>query len=154
MDIWAARLPGARFLELFAGSGVVGCEALSRGAGNLVQVEGDLAVLKVLARNHRELELANVRLLAARLPDQLPRELAPEDNEFDLIFADPPYDFDAWDDLLREVSRYLVAEGAVALEHGIRRQLPGSVAGLSRVDLRRYGDSCLSFFAMERSLQG
>ncbi len=96
-------LDGAVFADLFAGSGAVGIEALSRGAARCVFVERDRAALRALDDNLDALDLRDrSKVLAA---DALS---AAATIDADIVFADPPYDFDAWHQLLGRVTADLV----------------------------------------------
>ena len=108
-----AELPGARFLDLFAGTGAVGIEAASRGAGNVVWVEGDRGV--------HHLTLQNVSTIAG---ETLARNVVCSDvmrwirtagcgTAFDIVFADPPY-IQAKDGGLAELAGALKQNGVVA----------------------------------------
>ena len=135
-------IPGARVLDLFAGSGALGIEALSRGAASVVFVEKDRRAIAVIERN-----LAHTRLTGAVHPGDvfsyLDRLAAPE--AFDLILADPPYaraagerDFDR--ELLTSASlqRALAPGGIFVLEHLPGAKLPlGDVWNCFRQ--KRYG---------------
>lgn len=141
-SIWLDRLAGCRFLDLFAGSGAVGIEALSRGADHAVFVEGSARVLAALRRNLSGLEPSAWRLQKARLPAGLARET----GIYDLVFADPPYAFNEHEALLAGLTGRLAPGGEIALEHS-RRVVPTADPELWRLaDRRSYGDSCLSFF--------
>jgi len=145
-SIWRERVAGARFLDLFAGSGAVGLEAASRGALRVVCVDGDLRAVRAIAGNVSRLGkgLAEVRRLT--LPAGLVR-LASE-GPFDLIFADPPYRFSDHAALLAAAAPLLAEEGEIAVEHSTRTELPAEVGSLLRVDVRRYGESSLSFYRL------
>jgi len=92
------RIEGARFLDMFAGSGVVGLEALSRGASSACWVESDRRVLSVLkenveriyGNNRNSADSSNIRFFSGNALTFLEKGL--ENQKFDLIFADPPYD--------------------------------------------------------------
>lgn len=143
-SIWRPRLPVSRFLDLFAGSGAVGLEAASLGAAEVWFADCRPRVLAALRRNAAVLETEPVapegmRILHWRLPEN--RDLG---RRFDLIFADPPYEFDRYGNLLRVVAPWLTATGELAIEHSTRRQL--TAAEPWEQSVRRYGESCLSFF--------
>lgn len=142
-NLWAGRVVGSRFLDLFAGSGAVGIEAGSRGAARVLLVEGDRRVLAVLKKNRRLAGVAGVEELHARLPGELQRRLAPPDR-FDLVFVDPPYGFAAFGPLLAVIEPYLAAAGEIAIEHRWRDGGPAAAAGLEVWRSRRYGDSGLT----------
>jgi len=153
MDIWSPRLGGATFLDLFAGTGAVGIEAVSRGATRLVLVEAQTHVAQQLNDTCRVLDLQNVKVESARLPEAFAKGLRSLDRQFDLIFADPPYDFDDYVELLEVAVSCLAPTGEIAVEHESRRELPEACRGIRRVDTRRYGDSSLSFYRREPEAQ-
>jgi 16S rRNA (guanine966-N2)-methyltransferase len=132
----------------------VGIEAVSRGASPLVMVDSEPLVVQQLLDTCRALDLRNVRVQSARLPEDLSRGLPNLDCEFDLIFADPPYAFEAYAELLEAAVDRLSPTGEIAVEHESRRQLSGPYRGILGVDQRRYGDSCLSFFQRDPEIQG
>jgi 16S rRNA (guanine966-N2)-methyltransferase len=134
---------GLEVLDLYAGSGALGIEALSRGATHAVFVENERKALSCLRDNIERLELAaRARVLGVRA-EQSSRAL--EAARFDLVFCDPPW---ATLDATLEVLAGLVvrlAEGArVVLEHPAVR-VP-AVRGLVALDARRWGDTGATFF--------
>lgn len=149
--------PGSVALDLYAGSGALGIEALSRGAAAAVFVDDDVAACAVLRDNLRELGLgARAVVLAQRVERVLPRLLQPglvpgaAAPPYGYVFADPPYkDVPvAVPALLRFFFAHQAAllgpDGVLVVEHDRRTEL---TADLPRTDLRRYGDTALSFFA-------
>jgi 16S rRNA (guanine(966)-N(2))-methyltransferase RsmD len=143
LSIWGEELPGCRFLDLFAGSGVMGLEASGRGALSVLAVEGNPRALKVLERNRASLgETIDLRRL--KLPEGLGRLVQEGAGPFDLIFADPPYANTGHEKLLMAISPLLAPQGELGLEHSSRHLAPDRAGGLIRVDTRRYGESCLS----------
>lgn len=88
-NVLAPRIDGARFLDLYAGSGAVGIEALSRGATEVVFVERGTAALDALRRNLQKL---GIRGEAHVQPEPVSRFLLRSENRFDLVFLDPPYE--------------------------------------------------------------
>jgi 16S rRNA (guanine(966)-N(2))-methyltransferase RsmD len=143
-SIWNDRVDGARVLDLFAGSGVVGLEALGRGALSVLAVDESRRAVETLETNAGKLgeRLLDIR----RLP--LPLGLARLVGEglFDLVYADPPYNFNLYPDLLEAVAPLLAPDAEVAVEHSSRRDLPIEAGALTRVDVRRYGESAISFY--------
>ena len=144
-DIWSSRLPGAVFLDLFAGSGAVGIEAVSRGAARAVLVESSREALAVLEGNVGRAALPGVSVVRARLPGELERRL-PAAMRFDLIFADPPYGFEGCEELLAAAAARLAAGGEIALEQRWTDPLPGAPGMLEEVGRRRYGEGGLTFY--------
>lgn len=146
MNIWTPRLPGARVLDLFAGSGAVGIEAVSRGAISTCLVESNPRVLEQLRENCLLLSHERSAVLAMDLPSGLSVQPILLKGEFDLIFADPPYDFDAFEALATSVRPFLASGGEAVFEHSIRKQLATDLGGMSQTDQRHYGDTALSFY--------
>ncbi len=146
-DILGPGVAGCRFLDLFAGSGAVGIEAVSRGAAAVVQVDLSPAVLWGLKATYRDLGLAPIEAHRLELPRQLSDLAAREAEPFDWIFADPPYDFADYEGLLAGLPVLMAPGGAVVIEHEARRPLVAVAGGLTRFDERRYGDCALSFYA-------
>lgn len=142
-SIWSDRLAGARVLDLFAGSGVVGLEALGRGALSALAVDQGMQAVKTLEANAGKLGEGLLEIRRLTLPDGLAR-LPPA--AFDLVYADPPYNFAAYGELLEAVAPLLAMDAEVAVEHSSRRELPIEVGPLTRVDVRRYGESAISFY--------
>ena len=138
MSILGSELEGARVLELFAGSGALGLEALSRGAAHVTFVESDPRVLRVLRANLQALDAgAEARVVRANglrfLQDTEP-------GGYDLVFADPPYGRGLADATLRTF-RARRAARILALEHH-RDDPVDSPADAVR---RTYGDTVLLF---------
>ncbi len=154
-SIWRESLPGCRFMDLFAGSGVVGLEAAGRGALRVVCVDQDLQAVRAIAANAGRIGESLVETRRLALPAGL-AELAgmggrtgAADGPFDLVFADPPYRFDAFEPLLLALPPLLAPGAEVAVEHSARRQLPLTAGPLVRIGLRRYGESALAFYRAE-----
>jgi 16S rRNA (guanine966-N2)-methyltransferase len=141
MSIVNAHLPEARVLDLFAGSGALGLEALSRGA--LVAHFVDIAPTSVAAirANAERLEAGSSAVVhradALRFVDRL------ADGEYDIAFADPPYDANL---ATRIAERWLEVPFATILgiEHRNTETLPGPG------DRRRYGDTAITFYGLNR----
>jgi 16S rRNA (guanine966-N2)-methyltransferase len=154
-SIWREPLEeGARFLDLFAGSGVVGLEAAGRGALRVLCVDWDRRSFPVLQSNRDRLGESLVELRTLELPSGLAQlstgEGAGEGERFDLVFADPPYRFSGYAALLSAIAPLLADGGEVAVEHSARMAMPAEVEAepepLLRTDQRRYGESTLSFY--------
>lgn len=142
-SIWSDRIEGARVLDLFAGSGVVGLEALGRGALSVLAVDEGLRAVKTLEANAGKLGERLLQIRRLTLPAGLARLDA---GPFDLVYADPPYNFDAYGELLEAAASLLAQDGEVAVEHSSRRDLSIEAGPLTRVDVRRYGESAISFY--------
>lgn len=151
-DVWQGRVPASRFLDLFAGTGAVGLEAISRGACRAVLVEGGPKAFTMLRNQCARLAPQEASVLRLELPGDLAR-LATAGQRFDLVFADPPYDFPHFEELLAGLSALLAPDGEAAIEHSTRLEL-ATPAGLSRRELRTYGEHRLSFYRLSDCAKG
>jgi 16S rRNA (guanine966-N2)-methyltransferase len=137
MSIVRAELPDARVLDLFAGSGALGLEALSRGAAVAEFVELSSRSLAAIHRNAEALGAGDAAIVhrgdAVRFVEGL------EANAFDVAFADPPYGHGL---AARIAERWKVVPFAAVLgiEHGVREPMPDGG------DARRYGDTVITFY--------
>ena len=138
-------LDGARVLDLFAGTGALGIEALSRGAGEAVFVERARSSLQALARNLQALELQDrTRILRSDASAAL-AALGRRSERFDLVLLDPPYGPEEPSGALRAlVAAGVLAPAATVVAERARRHPLGPVAGLVLVDERGYGDTVVS----------
>ncbi|MFC7340843.1 16S rRNA (guanine(966)-N(2))-methyltransferase RsmD [Saccharopolyspora griseoalba] len=138
------ELDGARILDLYGGSGALGFEALSRGAGHVTFVESDKRAAGVLRGNARSLGFRDVRVEQAKAETLL---AAPASEPFDVVLADPPYDLSQ--ELLQRVLNGLVAGGwtapgsLVVVERAVRSGEPEWPAPLREFRTRRYGDTAV-----------
>ena len=145
-SIWQDEIDGARFLDLFAGAGGVGLEAVGRGAERSVLVEDDPRTLRTLKENVAALDAGKAtRLYRLRLPAGL-AVLREREAPFALAFVDPPYGFAEGGKLLAALAPLLLPGGAVAYEHAARDPVPPAPPGVAFEETRCYGDSCLSFY--------
>ncbi len=145
-----AELDGARFADLYAGSGAVGLEALSRGATSTLLVEADARAARVIRDNIVALRAGDsARLITGKVAQVV--ALPPEGGPFDVVFADPPYAVP--DDEVTELQRALVDNGWLApeavlvLERSTRTAVRGEplswVEGITADRSRRYGETTL-----------
>ena len=143
----ADRVEGARVLDLFAGSGALGLEALSRGAVEAVFVERALTARTALARNVDSLGAGGACRVLARHALAALRELGAAGERFDVVLLDPPYASDLPERALADLaaSGLLARAALVVVEHPVNR----SFAGISDLRYRwtkRYGDTALTLF--------
>ncbi|HHT06648.1 MAG TPA: 16S rRNA (guanine(966)-N(2))-methyltransferase RsmD [Hydrogenispora sp.] len=149
-NILGATFLNGRVLDLFAGAGTLGIEALSRGAQAVTFVEKDPKGLRLLKKNLQRLPDANTTEVSIypvdvlRILPKISREEAP----YDLIFIDPPFKADLWLRVLALISRssVLAATGQIVVEIPRHNLLPERVGRLQRVDKRVYGEVSLEFW--------
>lgn len=133
------RLGGARVLDLFAGSGALGIEALSRGAASCVFIEANARVAAVLRSNLAALGLEERSGTHVRPAEGWIPEAARAGLRFDLVLLDPPYRAGGVAAILGDLAGLVAPGGLIAWEHDRRAGiLP---PGLEPVDERRYGDT-------------
>lgn len=144
-EILRARLEGARVADLFAGTGCLGFEALSRGAARAVFLDSDPRAVEVVTLNLGKLRFAD--RADVRRADAFREALKLEPA--DLVFVDPPYSFfvEKAAGLRTLVEGARVAEGGLVLVEHRPRQGLGEVAGRRVVDERVYGGTVVTFYA-------
>jgi 16S rRNA (guanine966-N2)-methyltransferase len=146
-DILGPAWTFRRVLDLFAGTGSLGIEALSRGAEEAVFVEQSKGALTVLKGNLKALGLKSRSWVLPLTAKRGIAVLTERSEVFDLIFMDPPYGKDAVGKTLEEITRVgiLASTGVIAAEHASRDRILPPV-GLALSQQRRYGDTTVSFF--------
>lgn len=147
-NILGAHLKGCRFLDLCAGSGLMGIEALSRGAGSLVSVDEKRKLVRAIELSLIQLDLKG-RVICADLGDAL-ASFAPE--SFDVIFADPPYKANLGRNIVQLTAKHnlLSAHGVLVIEHLKTLPPPAAAGNLKLVDQRNYGQTALSFYRIQQ----
>lgn len=155
MDILAPRIEGREWLDLFAGSGAVGIEALSRGARHVVFVESDPRALAALEANLQRTGLGEGAEVRRRDVTRALEELAREGRRFDVVFADPPYGRGLVDETVRGVatSGLLALGGLLVVQHGAR-ECPAQPEGWRLVRRVEFGETVLSFLAPVEAGEG
>jgi 16S rRNA (guanine(966)-N(2))-methyltransferase RsmD len=151
-NVLAPRIEGAEFVDLYAGSGAVGFEALSRGAAHVAFVERAPAPLKVLHANLDRLGVSTGVSIHATGVVSFLRKPRTGTAAFDVVFLDPPYDvgeeYAATLGLLGGAAAGLLAAGAVVIaEHRRKQRLELHYGALERTRLLEQGDAALSFYA-------
>jgi 16S rRNA (guanine(966)-N(2))-methyltransferase RsmD len=143
-NLLAPRIAGARVLDVFAGTGAVGLESLSRGAAAAAFIEHDRRAAALIAENVALCGVEN-RCVIIRDTAQhaLPRPLA--GSPFDVIVLDPPYQFEPLGRVLEAAARHLAPGGVMVLEHAVRRAV-AEVSGARITRTVRSGDSALTLF--------
>jgi 16S rRNA (guanine(966)-N(2))-methyltransferase RsmD len=139
------------FLDLFAGSGSVGLESASRGAQTVFFVEKNKHLVEVIKKNIQTCCVdKSCRIIAGDIEFGL-RDLFRKKYEFDIIFADPPYNRDLVKATLKFLSRnhVLRKDGIIVIQHSIKETFSELDENIYQTDQRKYGDNALTFFKME-----
>ena len=145
-NILALKLYGARVLDLFAGSGALGIESLSRGAKEVLFNDFSKDSVAIVKKNLTTLKIAVNGEQAKVMQNDYLACLEQARGQFDLIFIDPPYRFDYGEKALKKIAeRGLLSEKGIAV---YERDIPfeGEIAGLEKYDERKYGKAYLTFF--------
>ena len=145
-NIVAPWVEGARVLDLYAGSGAMGLEALSRGAASAVFVEAEPQAVRAIERNLDRLRLTGARVLQWDAITGLAQE-AGSGRKYDLVLADPPYSMTDFDALARYLPRVLAQDGLVVIESAAKTE--PELAGLAVRSTRRYGSTRVTVFEHE-----
>lgn len=149
-NIIGDMIDGAAFLDLCAGTGNVGIEAASRGAGEVVFVENNLRAVKLIREN---LLLCNLGDYGDVIFSDAISFLKAAERQFDIIFFDPPYLSGLLQDAVAvfEKKEMLNPDGILIAEHQSRTTLPEKIGGMVLLRRYKYGDTTLSLFKREVS---
>ena len=145
-NIVAPWVEGARVLDLYAGSGAMGLEALSRGAAGVVFVEADANAVRTIERNLDKLRLSGATVIRTEAMTGLAQE-ATAGRKYDLVLVDPPYAMTDFDTLARYLPRVLADDGLAVLESAARTE--PELAGLAVRTTRKYGSTRVTVFEHE-----
>ncbi len=151
-DILSFCVPNSRCLDLFAGTGAIGIEALSRGAQRVTFVECAPRMIRVILSN---LEATGFSSQAGVMQGDV-RRLVPalhrQGEMFDIVFVDPPYGHGlaplTLDILLAH--NVLESDGIIVVRHEIRQEMPEDFGDLELARQEKYGDTIISFYTFER----
>ena len=145
-NILALKIYGARVLDLFAGSGALGLESLSRGAKEAVFNDFSKDSVAILKKNLNALKIPVNGEEAKVFNYDYLTCLEQLKGQFDLIFLDPPYRFDYGEKALQKIAQKgLLSENGIAM-YECDRPFVGEIEGLEKYDERKYGKAYLSFF--------
>ncbi len=142
-NIVAPWVEGARVLDLFAGSGAMGLEALSRGADAVVFMENDPEAVRTIERNLDKLRLTGATVLRRDARTGLAQEVT-AGRKYDLVLADPPYAMTDYSALARYLPSVLSEDGLLVLESAAR--VEPELPGLEVRTTRKYGSTRVTVF--------
>ena len=146
-NVVASRVGAARVLDLYAGTGAIGIEALSRGAAHVTFVDSDPRALTLIETNLRQCGVSDrYAIIRLRLPAGTLQSLPAA--SFDLVFLDPPYDEHDLTASIAAARPLLAPDGLLVLEHARRQPAPETVGRLHRTRDLISGDSALAFYSV------
>jgi 16S rRNA (guanine966-N2)-methyltransferase len=152
-NIIAHKVPARSVLDLYSGTGALGLEALSRGAGSVVFIDNDERALSILRQNiERFKQPLDIRMVRWDITRDL-RCLNDQSKAFDLIFLDPPYTMEVVSRSLQNLAKSgsMASEALVVAEHAPREAIETTDTGLVITDRRRYGKTALTFLTVPSS---
>lgn len=135
------ELPGAEVLDVFAGSGALGLESISRGAKHVTFIEKDRVAQKVIDKNIKKLDVESQTTLIRSTANSW---LNQTEEYYDIIFADPPY-YDPQFSTVRDLFALLKPNGLMVLSYPGSEEAPTEM-GIVVVDNRSYGNASLAFY--------
>ncbi len=147
-NVLSRRVPGARVLDLFAGSGALALEALSRGAESAVLVDHDRAAIRCIRENVSTLGFEDAALVLQADWQAAANQLQREGHLFDLIFLDPPYAMEDLSQVTEALIPLLAQDGWVVIEHRAQHE-PLVAEGYYCRDNRRWGIAGVTCYSRE-----
>jgi 16S rRNA (guanine966-N2)-methyltransferase len=147
-------LAGSAVLDLFAGTGAYGLEAISRGAGRAIFIDNSSEALLIIKKNISQLgvsEQCQIKQQDLVAGDSF--KTVEKDGSFDIVFIDPPYRLGFMDPVLKKVgySGFLSSDGVVVAETSKEEYLPEKAGNLELWQVRKYGSTCLWFYLKQES---
>ena len=136
-------IDGRRALDLFAGSGAYGLEALSRGASSATFVDSNKKCVAAIETN---LNTAGFGSRGVVIREDAQKYARHTETTFDLIFLDPPYSSGAQIHLLKALAEILAPQGVIIFEHAKETKMPTEIGKLKLLRQRTYGITTISFF--------
>jgi 16S rRNA (guanine966-N2)-methyltransferase len=149
-NVLGPAIEGSLFIDVFAGTGAMGIEAISRGAAEVIFVESHAKAAQLIRRNLESLEIRNAELLQADAVTAL-EKIAHRHVVADFVFVDPPYEnVDDYSRVLEflDGAHLIAPQGMVIVEHYFKLKLPERFERLERTRLLEQGDASLSFFRL------
>jgi 16S rRNA (guanine966-N2)-methyltransferase len=144
-NIWQGKVSGANWLDLCAGSGAMGAEALLRGAASVTGIELSATACRIIQQNWQAIALphqthkiykGDVVKILSKLGS----------HTFDLVYFDPPYESDLYEPVLAGIADLLTPDAIVVAEHKRSRILPDRMGELYVSDRRTYGQTAITFY--------
>jgi len=147
-NILSQEIVGATFLDLYAGTGAMGLEALSRGAKQATFVEQSPRHLQYLRKNVAACGMDGQSTVRGMAVEDFLKALP---RHFDLVFLDPPYDGEALEKILPRLQQgdMIAGTGRVIIEHFHKHGLPETIGKISFLKQYRYGETLLSFYGKQ-----
>jgi 16S rRNA (guanine966-N2)-methyltransferase len=155
-NILTPRIEGARFVDICAGSGAVGIEALSRGAQYVTFIESSLKAARIISENLRNCGIKRNYRMINRDAIRALKNLASEKAQFDVLYFDPPYNSDIYTPVMWVIAKHhlLAEDGVLIVEHHRQTPLLPNYDQLRPYRELAQGESHLTFFGVEAAAPG
>lgn len=142
------HFPGKRVLDLYAGTGAMAIEALSRGADAAVLIDRSRQAEKLIRLNLESTGLQDKAVLLTGSVNELLERIAGNERPFDLVFIDPPYDRTGIERQVLDLIRFGLfhSDGIICVETSNKTELPDAIGSLHCCDRRRYGATSVSYY--------
>ena len=148
-NIWQGTILDCHWLDLCAGNGSMGAEALARGATWVMGIDKSAAACQVIQQNWQKIARAEqtFQVICGDVIALIPRL---ESQRFDRIYLDPPYTSGLYDSVLMAIAenQLLASDGEIAVEHDPKQWQAGQISGLEKYREKRYGKTGLTFFEL------
>jgi len=151
-DILRGELEGSSFLDLYAGTGTMGIEAASRGAGRVIFVESVRSRAEAIQQTVDKIGLAGGSEIHCEKAEMFLKQASRSGKQYDIIFADPPYASEEVEKILSLIDEYgiLDIQGVVLFEHAKKKKVFEKIGTLMLKKQYRYGDTMLALYRKER----
>lgn len=150
-NIWCDRIEGASWLDLCAGNGTMGAEALCRGVKEVIGIEKSASACQIIRENWQKVA-RNEQVFKILRGDVVKRLKNLEGKKFDLIYFDPPYHIDIYNVVLETIYEYqlLTNTGQIAVEYDPKKSLISQQQNFHLVQTKYYGNIALNFFSINK----
>ncbi len=146
-NIWQGAVASSAWLDICAGSGAMGAEALLLGASRVVGIEQSAIACEVIKQNWQKVAHPHQRWQVIRgdVVKILPKLAG---QVFQLVYFDPPYQSDLYEPVLKQLHHLVTVDSMIAVEHASDRPLADHIGQLTKYDQRKYGQTMLSFYQL------
>ncbi len=144
-SIIGERIYGAKFLDLFSGTGAIGIEAISRGADRVYFCDSSYKSIKILKENLSFCDDEEYEIITGKYENSVAKIMEP----VDIVYLDPPYYMNSLEDILKSIAPVVKKEGFVIFEHGSTQEAFDEYEGFLNIGNKKYGNIYLSLYKKE-----
>ncbi len=149
-SIISDKIEGSRFLDLYAGTGNMSLEALSRGARRAILIEKEQEAIRVIIDNINDCKMEDKSRAYKNDVLRAIEILSRKNEKFDIIFLDPPYKENLSIKTIKHISDYNIieSEGIIISEHSVYEKMPNEIGKLIKYDERNYNKKIITFYKL------